>query len=163
MSTQEERNKDPYMWQTVRTTFPLTHDWTHEAKLARKWNVIGQVKDLSNSHGLCYNVKHEDGSDAWYDPSEFELINNRDNEVNQTRSKLVNAKLAGKTISEVDATSVNSWTFFFTDDTQLTLEVDAIFPSMGLYGIGISKSGWDPTETEGPGRKPGDARKTILP
>lgn len=158
MSTKEERDKDPYMWRMVRTTHSQTDDWTSEGKLARKWNVKGQVIDLSNSHGLCYQVKHEDGTWAWYDPCELEFT---DNGIDRARNKLVNAKFAGKTIREVDATAVNSWDFSFTDGTKISLEVDAVIPSMGLYGIGISEPGWDPKETMGPGRKPGDARKEL--
>lgn len=72
MSTQQERDQDPLIGHKVRTIHPSVHDWTYENHLARQWGVIGVVKDLSNAHGLCYKVEHDDGSSAWYDPKELE-------------------------------------------------------------------------------------------
>ena len=37
----------------------------------RRWGVSGGVFNESDSHGLCYQVKHDDGSLGWYDPSEL--------------------------------------------------------------------------------------------
>lgn len=57
----------------VQTTVDACgHDWTHEAQLERKWGVEGTVIDRSDSHGLCYHVRHADGSDGWYDPAELQ-------------------------------------------------------------------------------------------
>jgi len=40
----------------------------------------------------------------------------------------------GKTISKMES-AVNCITFFFTDGTEVRLEVEALVPSIGLYGI----------------------------
>ncbi len=71
MSSQQERDADPLIGSKVTTLHSKTDDWSFEAKQARKWGVNGTVTDLSNSHGLCYEIKHDDSSVAWYDPSEF--------------------------------------------------------------------------------------------
>lgn len=49
-------------------------DWTEEALANRKWGVGGRVIGYSDSHGLCYEVEHEDGTVGWYNPSEIEVI-----------------------------------------------------------------------------------------
>ncbi len=41
----------------------------------------------------------------------------------------------GKTISKLDIRAVNCVVFYFTDGTTAELEVEAVLPSMGLYGI----------------------------
>lgn len=59
----------------VETTQPnlvMADEWTEEALIRRKWGVIGAVITYHDSHGLCYDVRHEDGSTGTYDPSEFE-------------------------------------------------------------------------------------------
>lgn len=161
MSTQEERDRDPIVGRRVKTIRSATPDstWSEEVRQSRKWGVFGYVKDLSNAHGLCYKVEHEDGTCGWYDPEEFNLA---DDEVTPlVRTRMVNDNFAGKTIQRVDAQAINAWTFHFTDGTQVILETEAVFPSMGLYGIGMSEPGFDPKETMGPGRKPGDVRKAL--
>jgi len=40
----------------------------------QKWGVVGEVMDHHDSHGLCYEVKHPDGSIGVYDPTEIEEI-----------------------------------------------------------------------------------------
>lgn len=47
--------------------------WTASAKLSRKHGVAGTVIDYHDSHGLCYDVRHDDGSMGHYDPWELEL------------------------------------------------------------------------------------------
>jgi len=49
-------------------------DWTREALASRKWGVRGMVITHHDSHGLCYEVKHEDGTVGYYDPSEIEVV-----------------------------------------------------------------------------------------
>ena len=71
MSSQQERDADPLIGCRVITLHSKTDDWTITAKYARRWGIVGTVTDLSNSHGLCYEIKHDDGTVAWYDPSEF--------------------------------------------------------------------------------------------
>lgn len=46
-------------------------DWNDDVKYSRKWGVKGTIQRLSNSHGLCYEVKHDDGTISWYDSSEL--------------------------------------------------------------------------------------------
>ena len=41
----------------------------------------------------------------------------------------------GKTIKSMDTNAVNCVTFHFTDGTKATLEVQAVLPTLHLYGI----------------------------
>ena len=61
----------------MRTTQPnieKRNEWTEECLASKKWNVQGIVLRHYDSHGLCYEVKHEDGTEGCYDPSELEVI-----------------------------------------------------------------------------------------
>jgi hypothetical protein len=61
----------------VRTTQPdmsLRGEWTDEGWAKRKWGVRGNVVTHHDSHGLCYDVRHEDGSVGCYNPSELEVV-----------------------------------------------------------------------------------------
>ena len=50
-------------------------------------------------------------------------------------SSLVNHKsFTGKTITRVDS-AINWIIFYFSDGTEVQLEVEAIMPSIGLHGI----------------------------
>lgn len=49
-------------------------DWTEEASFSRQWEAKGTVIMHHDSHGLCYEVQHEDGTVGYYDPSEFEVM-----------------------------------------------------------------------------------------
>lgn len=42
--------------------------WESGAIAARKWGVTGIVVDYTNSHGTGFKVRHDDGSEAWYEP-----------------------------------------------------------------------------------------------
>jgi hypothetical protein len=57
----------------VITTKPAKEsaDWTAEARLARRWGLDGKVQEKSDRHGVCYRVKHEDGTEAWYERKEL--------------------------------------------------------------------------------------------
>ena len=57
----------------VRTTKPNGSSGWSEPRKA-KWGVLGFVFDKSDSHGVCYGVKHEDGSEAYYEIDELELL-----------------------------------------------------------------------------------------
>ena len=62
----------------VRTTEPNLQkrdEWTNEGWASKKWGVRGTIIAHHDSHGLCYDVLHEDGTLGCYDPSEFEVIN----------------------------------------------------------------------------------------
>ncbi len=61
----------------VKTTQPnlsMRKEWTDEGWARRKWGVQGKVITHHDSHGLCYDVRHEDGTIGCYDPSELEII-----------------------------------------------------------------------------------------
>ena len=60
----------------VKTTQPnsdMLNGWSKEALLERRWDVSGVVFSHHDSHGLCYGVRHDDGSTGYYDPSELEI------------------------------------------------------------------------------------------
>ena len=48
--------------------------WTESAKNRRRWGVEGEVIKHHDSHGLCYDVKHADGSVGCYDPTELQIL-----------------------------------------------------------------------------------------
>lgn len=61
----------------VRTTRPneaLKGEWAPNVWNERQWGVEGVVIDHHDSHGLCYEVRHPDGSIGAYDPSEIEMV-----------------------------------------------------------------------------------------
>lgn len=49
--------------------------FTIKGNAKKRFGRSGLVADYSDSHGLCYEVVHKDGSRAWYDPLELEVIN----------------------------------------------------------------------------------------
>jgi hypothetical protein len=57
------------------TLKPL-HDeeYTELGRSSRKWGVEGIVQSSHDSHGLCYDVRHLDGSIGCYDPDELKQI-----------------------------------------------------------------------------------------
>jgi hypothetical protein len=49
--------------------------WLDPDNRGCRWGVSGTIIDYSNSHGLCFRVRHFLGGDtAWYDPEELELL-----------------------------------------------------------------------------------------
>lgn len=63
---------------SVMTTEPnmdKRDKWTDEGWAKRKWGVEGKIITHHDSHGLCYDVRHNDGTVGCYDPSELEVIN----------------------------------------------------------------------------------------
>ncbi len=61
----------------VKTTKPnlsKREEWTAEGWAKRKWGVYGHVITHHDSHGLCYDVQHDDGTQACYDPSELRVV-----------------------------------------------------------------------------------------
>lgn len=59
---------------TTQANMALRKEWTDECWASKKWGVQGTVITHHDSHGLCYDVRHEDGSQGCYDPSEFEVV-----------------------------------------------------------------------------------------
>lgn len=61
----------------VKTTGPnwsKRSEWTDEGWNQRQWQVIGEVVVHHDSHGLCYEVRHPDGTAACYDPTEIKVL-----------------------------------------------------------------------------------------
>lgn len=61
----------------VKTTQPnleMRGEWTDEGWASKKWGVQGTILTHHDSHGLCYDVRHEDGTVGCYDPSELEVV-----------------------------------------------------------------------------------------
>lgn len=54
---------------TTVETEKKSDDWNEPGD--RKFGVKGVIVDESDAHGLCYKVKHEDGTFGWYDPWEL--------------------------------------------------------------------------------------------
>lgn len=54
---------------------PEIDDWAAGALCNRQWGVKGTVVMHHDSHGLCYEVRHEDGVVGCYDPSELQATN----------------------------------------------------------------------------------------
>lgn len=60
----------------VKTTSPKhDDDYTEEARKKRRWGVTGVIVGKHDSHGLCFDVLHDDGEIATYDPDELEIHN----------------------------------------------------------------------------------------
>lgn len=60
----------------VKTTMPnwkIRKEWSDIAWESRRWGANGIVVTHHDSHGLWYEVRHEDGSIGHYDPTEIEV------------------------------------------------------------------------------------------
>jgi len=49
-------------------------DWTLSALALRKFPIAGEIIGHHDSHGLCYVVLHDDGTQGYYEPDEFEVL-----------------------------------------------------------------------------------------
>lgn len=49
----------------------VANDWSPDAEKARKDDVGGHVIGHHDSHGICYDVRHDDGSIGYYEPHEL--------------------------------------------------------------------------------------------
>ena len=60
----------------VKTTGEHLSDiaWSEELQANRKWGVTGTVLRHYCGLGLYYDVRHEDGTEGCYDPSELEIV-----------------------------------------------------------------------------------------
>jgi hypothetical protein len=61
----------------VRTQFTedvKREEWTEVGWERKRWGVEGVVTGEHNSHGQSYDVTHEDGTNACYDPEELEVL-----------------------------------------------------------------------------------------
>lgn len=50
------------------------NDWLPECLASRQWGVKGTILKHHDSHGLSYEVQHEDGTVGHYDPLELEVL-----------------------------------------------------------------------------------------
>jgi len=61
----------------VRTQFAQEvnrEEWTEVGWERKQWGVEGVVTGEHNAHGQSYDVTHEDGTKACYDPMELEIL-----------------------------------------------------------------------------------------
>lgn len=62
----------------IRTLEPLhDDDYVPEVRRMRKWGVKGKIIGRHDSHSLCYDVKHDDGSIGTYGPDEILMVRMR--------------------------------------------------------------------------------------
>lgn len=52
----------------------VSDDWTKEALASRKWGVTGEIVNVSDSHGECFQVLHGDGTYGWYEAQELRRV-----------------------------------------------------------------------------------------
>ena len=48
--------------------------WSDPTRADAKWGVEGTIIAYSDSHGLVYEVQHDCGGKAWYEPGEVALV-----------------------------------------------------------------------------------------
>ena len=67
--------KDTFIGAQV-ITWECLHDdeYTELGRSSRKWGMEGVVQCSHDSHGLCYEVLHKDGTIGCYDPDELRLM-----------------------------------------------------------------------------------------
>lgn len=71
-----EKAQASHVGKKVVTAKVLTaSDYTKEGEALRRTEATGVIVGYSNSHGLCYGVRHKDGVVAWYDPDELHESN----------------------------------------------------------------------------------------
>lgn len=61
----------------IKTTQPDIaewHQWTGEGLKAKRWGAEGVIVGHHDSHGLCYDVRHEDEVVVYYGPLEFAVL-----------------------------------------------------------------------------------------
>ena len=49
----------------------MSTDWETDCLKHRRWDAYGFVVRHSSGHGLCYLVRHGDGTEAWYEEREL--------------------------------------------------------------------------------------------
>ena len=59
---------------TTRLNEELRQEWTDKGWAGKKSGVLGTILRHHDSHGLCYDVKHDDGTEGCYDPAELEIV-----------------------------------------------------------------------------------------
>ncbi|MBI2674622.1 MAG: hypothetical protein HYX22_02705 [Candidatus Yanofskybacteria bacterium] len=78
---------------TTQPNLKIRDEWTDEGWASKKWGVRGTIIAHHDSHGLFYNVRHDDGTKGYYDPSELEIVEEGEgvnlNELQQETEKLL--------------------------------------------------------------------------
>ena len=90
----------------VRTTEPnleKRREWTDEGWASKKWDVRGTILTHHDSHGLCYDVRHEDGTEGCYDPSEFEVTMTLSSVIDELREDAIQREELSKHGSPVSS------------------------------------------------------------
>lgn len=73
--TTSRGGQDSLLKTRVRTHLDFEiSDWSADTIATRRDDATGQVVDKSDAHGLCYQVKHDDGTTSWYEPHELEPL-----------------------------------------------------------------------------------------
>lgn len=52
----------------------VADDWTAEAIASRKWGFTGEIVQVSDAHGECFQVTHNDGTSGWYEAQELRRV-----------------------------------------------------------------------------------------
>lgn len=59
---------------TTKPNLALREEWTDKGWAVKKWGVRGTIVTHHDSHGLCYDVTHDDGTRGCYAPSELKVV-----------------------------------------------------------------------------------------
>lgn len=102
----------------VMTTKKNTPDkeWMPEALVARKWGVTGTIIMHHDSHGLCYDVQHDDGTEGCYDPAEFYVLHTEWEHVVIRGEVFVNGEVRPKIL--IDIMALKNGLFLVTVDSE---------------------------------------------
>lgn len=73
-TTEQKRLSVQTKVKTLQANERLRKEFTAEGWESRRWGVRGTIIKIHDSHGLCYQVLHEDGSIGYYDPTEIEEL-----------------------------------------------------------------------------------------
>ena len=76
-------------------------DYTLEGQAKRRPNAKGSIVDVSDAHGLCWGVEHDDGTIAWYDTDELEPCGTRRYELVVPRAREVAQGLAKRALGDI--------------------------------------------------------------
>ena len=58
----------------ITTKHAGSTDWSNPNRPDAKWGVTGVIIGHSDSHGLVYQVKHNNGGIGWYEPEELNSL-----------------------------------------------------------------------------------------
>lgn len=67
--------------------------WVDGAREKCRWGEKGTIITYSNSHGLCFEVHHDEGGMAWYNPGELQLIQTEETSVSDYNDEFLQLDL----------------------------------------------------------------------